>query len=129
MSSHCIDRNIRFNRPSAIIAALRRVDLPQNLLGINQFIYSDKKFAIRDCGQASGILQGQPLSPFLFLKLMTVLVHGTINKLTAKDDELVQNENMAKLLYADSTLLLNVAVDIIEASPCAVSQTATEYGA
>ena len=79
-------------------------------------IYEARQFSVRDSGytsdrasQYNGILQGCPLSPFLFSILMSVLI------LDAKDDlemkygiELSSQIGMHELLYADDTLLIDI---------------------
>ena len=111
-----------------MIAALRRVGLPDHMLEINQTIYSDNKFGVRDCGQVSGILQEYSLSPFHFVMLMTVLLGNKINKLPGKDNDLMQSGNITKLLYAYASLLVNVSVGSLGTFTFAVNQIGSEYG-
>ena len=113
---------------SAMIAALRRVGLPENMLEINQTIYSGNTFGARDCGQVSGNLQEYSLSPFHFVMLMTVLMDNKINKLPGKDNELMQSGNITKLLYADASLLVSVSVGSLGTFTVAVNQIGSEYG-
>ena len=54
-------------------------------------IYADRSYQVRDSGRVSdvhaqrfGILQGCPLSPFLFSILMTVLIRDAKEKLHAQ---------------------------------------------
>ena len=121
--------------PSAMIGALTRFGLPQHVLEVIRAIYSDRKFEVRDCGQTShsryqmsGISQGCPLSPFLFVMLMTVLMHDAVNELPAKEKELMQRGGLAELLYADDTLLLSVSADSLQVFLASVSKAGAEYG-
>ena len=57
--------------PDALLEALRRFGLPPEVLGAVRAIYSDRSFAVKDCGltstsreQRAGICQGCPLSFF-----------------------------------------------------------------
>ena len=56
--------------PDALIVALRRFGLPEQMLAAVRAIYSRRRFAVREAGCASdqreqkaGICQGCPLSP------------------------------------------------------------------
>ena len=67
--------------PDALATALKRFGIPQELVQMISAIYTDRRFIIRDAGststwhpQAFGISQGCPLSPFLFVILMGVLI-------------------------------------------------------
>ena len=94
---------------------LRRFGLPEHVLNVIAPIYKDRTFQLRDCGQFSstrqqhsGISQGCPLSPFLFVMMMSVLMKDAVARLGARDQELLNTGRLAELLYADDTLLLGV---------------------
>ena len=121
--------------PLAMIAALRRFGLPQHVLAVIKAIYSDRKFEVRDCGQTSdcksqgsGISQGCPLSPFLFVMLMTVLMYDAAQSLPENDRKLLLSGDLAELLYADDTLLLSVSSDSLQRFLAAVSEAGAAYG-
>ena len=121
--------------PTALLGALKRFGLPQHVLDVVRAIYADRKFQVRDCGQVSdvrpqhsGISQGCPLSPFLFVMLMTVLMQDAVENLQAVDKELLRNGNLAELLYADDTLLLSVSPASLERLISAVSDAGAKYG-
>ena len=72
---------------NVLMAALKRFGLPDDFVDMVRGIYVDRKFFVQDCGnasrqhpQASGISQGCPLSPFLFVILMTVLLNDAKKK-------------------------------------------------
>ena len=118
-----------------MIAALRRFGLRQHVLNVIEAIYTDRVFQVRDCGetsasrrQRSGISQGCPLSPFLFVMLMTVLMHDAAANLPDKEKERLLNGDLAELLYADDTLLLSVSADSLQMFLGAVSSAGAEYG-
>ena len=68
--------------PDGLLTALSRFGIPGKFLSMISDIYSQRKFSVRDCGhesrqhtQNSGIVQGCPLSPFLFTMVMTCVMH------------------------------------------------------
>ena len=78
-------------------------------------IYSNRTFSIRDCGvtstthpQCSGIAQGCPLSPYLFIIVLTVIfqdVDGIVGNVPDKFLEPSPAEHVLDVSYADDTLL------------------------
>ena len=65
--------------PEALCKALHRFGIPNDFIDIIASIYHGRKFVVRDSGITSekhdqffGISQGCPLSPFLFIILMTI---------------------------------------------------------
>ena len=75
--------------PQGLLNALDRIGYPQHLLDIIASIYNNRSFLVRDGGatsscrgqQFSGVCQGCPLSPFLFISLMSVMLHDAYQSL------------------------------------------------
>ena len=83
--------------PDGMLVALRRFGLAEQILDVIKAIYSDRSFIVRYCGhesqkrhQRAGISQGCPLSPSLFVMLMTVVMFDARAKLTLEDDDLIR---------------------------------------
>ena len=119
----------------ALLIALKRFGLPEHVLQVVAAIYSDRNFYVKDCGQKSssrpqrsGISQGCPLSPFLFVMLMSVLMEDAKSKLQGEDLEMLRRGVLADLLYADDTLLLGVNGKSVENFLRAVSDAGAAYG-
>ena len=78
----------------ALINALRRLGFPTHVISVIQSIYTDRAFMVKDSGRTSGIhrqeagiCQGCPLSPFLFVAVMTMLIEDARCMLSPKATE------------------------------------------
>ena len=74
--------------PEGLLDSLRRFGLPSHFVKMIGAIYSNRTFQVVECGaesnlhnQAAGISQGCPLSPYLFVILMTVVLHDARDRL------------------------------------------------
>jgi len=132
-----LDRSKAFDSidPGALLAGLRRFGLPEHVLGVIAAIYSSREFQVRDCGsestsreQRAGISQGCPLSPFLFVMIMTVLMKDAADALPPEDQERLRRGTLSEILYADDTLLLSVSAKSLERFLVAVSNAGASYG-
>ena len=121
--------------PEALTRALRRFGCPLKLVSVIGAIYENRTFVVQDNGICSnpktqhyGICQGCPLSPFLFIIVMTVLLHD------AKEDFEnmygISNEAFVvqDLVYADDTILIGADGDRVEGYMESVVHIGKEYG-
>ena len=115
--------------PSALLFALRRFGIPESYVSMISQIYTGRTFAVRDGGststvkcQETGIAQGCPLSPYLFIMVMTVIC-----------DEMDKTvpDSAAKCLditYADDTALTSECVKSLQVCLDSLLTIATKFG-
>jgi len=121
--------------PEAMLDALRRFGLPSKILNLVRAIYTDRRFKVQDSShlsseraQNSGISHGCPLSPFLFVMVMTVVLEDAVRELSADDQQLRLSGLLSELLYADDTLILSVSAKPLERYLAAISTVGRRYG-
>jgi len=119
---------------SKLIESLVRMDIPDQYIAAIKSLYNNPNFAVRVGTEQSewrtqrrGIRQGCPLSPYLFLILMTVMfrdVHDELNMTRGTLDPL----NFTELLYADDTILITNNLNAMNRLLAKVEEHATYYG-
>ena len=123
---------------SALIAALKRWNLHEGYIEIIQDFYTNPQFSTvgmngaQAYGQASsGIRQGCPLSPYLFILLLTVLMHDTENRLLrtgTPTNTWSVGKPIFDIEYADDTLLFGITTPQLESMLHALEHEAMVYG-
>ena len=118
-----------------MIIALKWFGLPPKLLRVIQHIYEDRSFRVSDGtkqssvrSQKSGISQGCPLSPFLFVMLMTVVVKDSIAALSPETQASMHAGLLDAVLYADDTLLIGASDSRLQELLISVADTGSKYG-
>jgi len=121
----------------ALIVGLRRFGVPRKILAILEHIYADRFFVVSDGAgtsssstrrQRSGISQGCPLSPFLFIMLMTVLMRDATDMLCPTSRELFEKGSLSILLYADDTLLIGSSGPCLQELLDSIAAAGKNYG-
>ena len=120
---------------SYLLAALRRFGLPQKMLNIISNIYTDRTFSVLDFGVRSsirkqhfGISQGCPLSPYLFIMVMTVLLHDAQSMLQVEYGIVLSDSEINELVYADDTLLVSSNAEVLQKYLQCLASVGRDYG-
>ena len=125
-------------RDEALFAALERLGVDKHYVEVIKRLYACKKYKVElngetpeDCIQETGIRQGCPLSPYLFLCIMTVLFHD-IKKNKELRDQLIKNRINETLydeiLYADDTILFSEDTNTLQSFLWEVEKEGRRYG-
>jgi len=127
-------------KPEALLRALDRFGLSEGILAMIGAIYESRTFSIRDGGgrsavhkQAAGIAQGCPLSPYLFVMAMTVLLDEVDANLVEQGMRPAPGQDAPyivtrDILYADDTLLVATHSHALQKHLDAVIQAGRGYG-
>ena len=101
--------------------ALKRFGMPDHVMEIFRAIYTNRRFHVSECGvvselrnQDSGICQGCPLSPFLFVIVMSVLTSDAKRRISTTARTAFEEDQLYAILYADDTLLVGVQPELVE---------------
>ena len=107
--------------PERLLVALKRFGVSKPMLEAIQDIYRERYFMVQDGGHVSnlrqqdaGIVQGCPLSPFLFGMLMSVLMTDACEKLSDSARAARTAGKLDDVLFADDTLLISSSGEHLE---------------
>ena len=120
---------------SKLLQVLRRLKTPPNMLRLVTHMHDHPKVKITTEGissryrrQESGIRQGCPLSPFLFILLIRALFQDLKSKLNIpKQVEPIKGIRYAEVLYADDTMIFETHTQSVNNFLHAIQRESSSY--
>ena len=109
-----------------MIIVLKRMGIPEEMIDLIVSIYKEPQFNVKDGKQRSptkcqqtGIRQGCPLSPYLFIILLFAIAKDIENNLTEEEEHILYQGRLCratfnKLFYADDTLVMTTTAETAE---------------
>ena len=130
-------------QPAPLLDALRRLGVPEEYLLLVDSLYDSTSFFVQDRfsrskeePQRTGFRQGDPFSCFLFIALLTVIMHDAEEAWSAAVDpaQLAHSAQMKEAIgrdhsiYADDTNLLSCCLQTLQIMLHAIQTEAARYG-
>ena len=123
---------------TAMIEALKRFGLSNRMLATISSIYNNPVFYVHGFNQSecqgsvhAGIRQGCPLSPYLFVVVLSVILEdmdSDLSHLGTPKNTWSVNRSIFDLEYADDTLLLFITTGQLQQFLSALEAVSSEYG-
>ena len=110
-----LGKGIRQSRPEKLIEAMERLRVPPKSIAILKTFYVNPRFRVKDIEgksdyrkQNPGIRQGCPLSPYLFICLMSIMFKDIHDNIEHKLSAWGAPDHMPwwEMIYADDTMLI-----------------------
>ena len=120
-------------KQDALLTALRRFGIPEPMIQMIGAIYDGRTFEVKDGsgvssahGQDAGIAQGCPLSPYLFIITMTVVLHDARKgRGSTTNAPYVITPDVA---YADDTLVVGSSPKDVQTYLDCIARVGRQYG-
>jgi hypothetical protein len=125
----------KITRPG-LFSALRRAGLPSTILSLIQALYAAPEFFVSIDGhksatyrQEAGIRQGCPLSPYLFIIVMTVMFYDVKRHLSPSHvRHRATGATFDEILFADDTILISQDTRSMNTLLGALTRESAKYG-
>ena len=119
-----------------IYETLERMNVPPKIVNVIKNLYSKPTFEVELEGyesdwvqQKTGIRQGCPLSPYVFVILMSCLFHDIHQQdQMSMEEHRIQGTHCDQVLYADDTICMSEDEDAMERLIHAVEKEGKQYG-
>ena len=123
-----------------LLTALARIGIPPKIVAMMKAIYDNPKFSIKDGNkttenrkQHTGIRQGCPLSPYLFVILLTIMMKDITDDMTPEekltlDKGKLNHEVTKNLFYADDTIIMTSTAQATQLILHRIQNESRKYG-
>ena len=117
-----------------LLESLRRIRIPEKIVKAVESIYENPEFIVEINGKQSnakkqkrGIRQGCPLSPYLFVLVMTALMHDVHWNAEQRKDY-PEGIDFGEVLYADDTILIGKSSKEVQKVLQKIKEVSKKYG-
>ena len=117
-----------------LLESLRRLRIPEKIVKVVESLYENPEFIVEINGaqsntkkQKRGIRQGCPLSPYLFVLVMTALLHD-VHWNTERRTDYPDGIDFGEVLYADDTILIGKDAKKVQRVLQRIEEISKTYG-
>lgn len=122
----------------AMFEAFERFRMPPKMQKVLKSFFANTRFAVEMEGkesewleQKTGVRQGCPLSPYLFLIVISAMFYDVHQKTNRRENKFVyrvEDVDLDEVLYADDTILVSTSTQEINAQLEAIESIGLGYG-